>query len=262
MSARVPILMYHQVTPHPEPAFRKYAVTPETFAAQMRWLARLRYSSISLDTLVAHRDRGGALPARSVVITFDDGFHDCVDYAVPLLRAHGFAAVFYLVTELVGKTSRWLIQERGIELPLMDWQAARQLEQMGFQCGSHTLSHPHLAELDRERCRIELVESRRCLEDKLGHTVKHFAYPHGSMDEHVRALVAESGYASACSSRIGLSPPGDDLLALHRIPIEGQETLLDFACRLRTGQTFQAWLIRRASAIRQRLRRTSTSART
>jgi peptidoglycan/xylan/chitin deacetylase (PgdA/CDA1 family) len=228
----------------------------------MAWLAAARFVPISMETLIRHRAHGSSLPPRPVVITFDDGFQDCVDYAVPILQHRGFTAIFYLVADLVGKTSRWLVQERGMELPLMDWQTARQLEQMGFACGSHTLSHPRLAEHDAQRCRGELVESRRRLEDNLGHVVRHFAYPHGSMNAEVRALVAESGYASACSSRIGLSAANDDLLALHRIPVEGQDTLLDFICRLRTGRTFRAWLGHRASSLRHYGRRASTDTRT
>jgi peptidoglycan/xylan/chitin deacetylase (PgdA/CDA1 family) len=249
--------MYHQVTPHPLPAFRKYAVTPEAFAAHMRWLARARYVPIDLDTLLDYRKGKCTLPPRPAIITFDDGFQDCVDYAVPVLQARGFTAVFYLVASLVGQTSRWLMRERGIELPLMDWEAARELERAGFHCGSHTVSHPRLAELSPATCRAELAESRRLLEDNLGHAVQDMAYPHGSMNEHVRALVAEGGYRSACSSRLGLSAPDDDLLALHRIPVNGQDTLLDFACRLRTAHSFHEWLTSKASGVRRRLRRKS-----
>ncbi|MEK7785041.1 MAG: polysaccharide deacetylase family protein, partial [Chloroflexota bacterium] len=163
----VPILMYHQVAPQSLPAFRKYTVTPKAFAAQMRWLALAGYVPIMLDDLLAARSGGsGCLPSRPVIITFDDGFQDCVDYAVPILQARGFRAIFYLVAGLMGRVSEWLITERGIELALIDWATARRLEAAGFQCGAHSLSHPHLANLDVAACRIELYESRRLLEDR------------------------------------------------------------------------------------------------
>jgi peptidoglycan/xylan/chitin deacetylase (PgdA/CDA1 family) len=234
----IPILMYHQVTPHPLPAFRKYAVTPKAFAAQMNWLARVGYVPVNLDVLLDYRNDRGTLPSRPVIITFDDGFQDCVEHAVPVLQAHGFTAIFYLVVGLMGKTSQWLLAERGIELPLMDWTAAQQLIAAGFQCGSHCMTHLRLADLSSAACREELLRSRLLLEDKLAHEVKHLAYPFGSFNERVRAIVAETGYRSACSVRIGLSTEGDDPLALHRVPVSGQDSLLDFIYRLRTARSF------------------------
>ena len=72
------------------------------------------------------------MPRRPVVITFDDGFQGCADYAVPVLRTHGFTAMFYLVAGLMGATSRWLRPELGMELALMSWDTARSLAAEGF----------------------------------------------------------------------------------------------------------------------------------
>ncbi|MBI3952201.1 MAG: polysaccharide deacetylase family protein [Acidobacteria bacterium] len=246
--------MYHQVTPRPIPAFRKYAVTPNAFAAQMNWLAWAGYVPIRLDALLDYRQGRGTLPSRPIVITFDDGFQDCIGHAVPILQAHGFTAIFFLVAGFVGKTSRWILPDRGIEFPLIDWPAARRLVATGFQCGSHTMNHPHLADLSTPTCRYELLESRHILEDNLGCEVRHLAYPHGSFSKKVQALAAEMGYRSACSVRIGLSMPDDDLLALHRIPVTGRDSLLDFICRLRTARSVGEILLGRAQSAWQRLR--------
>lgn len=253
MESPIPILMYHQVTPRPLPAFRRYAITPKAFAAQMRWLALAGYVPITLDALLDHRTGQGTLPSRPIIITFDDGFQDCVDHAVPILQARGFTAVFYLVAGLTGKTSRWIVLNQKIELPLMDWAAARELEAAGFRCGGHTMSHPDLTTLSPAACRYELLESRRLLEDHLGHDVRHLAYPFGAFDERVRAIVAEAGYRSVCSTRIGLSTPDDDPLALHRVPINGQDSLLDFICRLHTARTAGELLHRKVQSARRRL---------
>lgn len=258
MKGCIPILMYHQVAPRPLPVLRKYVVTPKAFAAHMKWLAMTGYVPITLDTLIAHRTGRCPLPSRPIVITFDDGFQDCVEYAVPILQTLGFTAIFYLVAGLVGKTSRWLLPERGIELPLMDWTAARRLEAAGFQCGSHTMNHLHLAEVPAAVCRNELLSSRYVLEDHLGHEVRHLAYPFGSFNERVRDLAAETGYRSASSVRIALSPPGDDSLALHRVPVTGQDSLLDFICRLRSAHTVGEWLHAKAAHVSQRVRRIGT----
>jgi peptidoglycan/xylan/chitin deacetylase (PgdA/CDA1 family) len=231
----VPILAYHDVSPRPHPAFRRYSVTVREFTRQMRWLAAFGYEAIDMDTLVRARGGEGALPKRPVLITFDDGFQGCADHAVPVLRAHGFTAVFYLVTGLMGQTSRWMMPEPGLELPLMSWDTARALAADGFQCGAHTATHPRLVGLPPARCRAELVDARRRLEDELGSPVVHLAYPFGSYDGAVKALALEAGYATACSTRAGLSGVDDDLHALHRVTIYGHDSWLDFASRLRSG---------------------------
>jgi peptidoglycan/xylan/chitin deacetylase (PgdA/CDA1 family) len=238
----IPILMYHQISPQPSRAVRKYVVSVKAFAAQMNWLSRAGYVPISLDALIAYRSGRGTLPLRPVVITFDDGFRDCAEHAVPILKAQNFTATFYLVAGLVSKTSRWLLSERGIEFPLLDWATARQLKSAGFHCGSHTMSHARLADLSPALCREELLGSRQLLEDNLGHAVTHLAYPFGSFNDSVRAIVAETGYRSACSVQIGLSPVDDDPLALRRVPICGQDSLLDFICRLRTARSLREYL--------------------
>jgi peptidoglycan/xylan/chitin deacetylase (PgdA/CDA1 family) len=238
----IPILMYHQISPQASRAFRKYVVTVKAFAAQMNWLARAGYVPISLDTLIAYRSGRDALPVRPVVITFDDGFRDCAEHAVPILKARSFTATFYLVAGMVGETSRWLLAERGIEFQLMDWATARQLVAAGFNCGCHTMSHPRLADLSPALCHEELLRSRQLLEDNLGHEVTHLAYPFGSFNDSVRAVVAETGYRSACSVRIGLSASDDDPLALHRVPICGQDSLLDFICRLSTARSIREYM--------------------
>jgi peptidoglycan/xylan/chitin deacetylase (PgdA/CDA1 family) len=243
----VPILMYHEVLPVAPATFRKYTVTVRAFAAQMRWLALAGYTPISLDMLLAHRERGSALPRRPVVITFDDGFAGCYEHAAPVLRAHGFTATFYLVAGLMGQTSQWLLRERGLELPIMSWTAARDLQAAGFTCGAHTLTHARLAELTADECREELRRSRELIEAELRRPVVHLAYPFGSFNEETKVIAAETGYRSAVSVRIGLSAPRDDVQALHRVPISGTEGLADFICRVRTAHRWRNILQRRSA---------------
>ena len=239
--------MYHEVSPHPHPGFRRYTVTVREFTRQMRWLAAFGYQAIDMDALVRARTGQGSLPRRPVVITFDDGFQGCADHAVPVLRAHGFTAVFYLVAGLMGETSRWMLPELGLELPLMTWDTVRTLAGEGFQCGSHTVMHPRLAGLDPVQCRAELVDGRKRLEAELGRPAVHLAYPFGSYDPAVQLIAAETGYVTACSTRAGLSEADDDLLALHRVTIYGHDSLLDFICRLRIGAALREGLSQRFS---------------
>lgn len=250
----VPVLMYHEVSPDPHPSFRRYTVTAREFTRQMGWLATLGYQAIDMDALVRARAGQGSLPKRPVLITFDDGFQGCADYALPVLQAHDFTAVFYLVVGMMGATSRWMLPELGLELPLMSWETARAIAAAGFQCGAHTVTHPRLAGLDPARCRAELVEARARLEDELSRPAVHLAYPFGSYDRAVQMMAAEAGYVTACSTRAGLSGADDDLLALHRVKIYGHDSQLDFICRLRTGAAIRDHLGHAFEGVAHRFR--------
>ncbi len=234
--------MYHQVAPEPHPRFREYTVTPRAFAAQMHWLSAAGFQAVTLDQWLDRSSGRPRLPAKPVVITFDDGFAECAEYAVPILRARGFTAIFYLVAGLTGETSQWLVRELGIEFPLLDWRTARELERNGFQCGAHTATHPRLATLDETQCWTELVSSRQLLGENLGHEVRHLAYPFGSFNEQVREIAARAGFRSACSTLNGFCGVNDDPLALPRIHVSGHDSLLDFVFRLRTARSAGEWV--------------------
>jgi peptidoglycan/xylan/chitin deacetylase (PgdA/CDA1 family) len=204
---RVPILVYHQITPQPPPGLRKYAVTPAVFRQQMAWLGLLGYVPITLNALLAARQGGLPLPRRPVVLTFDDGFQECADFALPLLQARGWPAIFYVVAGCAGLPAQWLLERHGSTWAVMDWVTTQRVQAAGAQCGAHSLSHPRLIDLDPDDCRFQLREGRRRLEEALGRPVDHLAYPYGAYND--------------------------------RIPINGQDSLLDFIVRLRTSQTWR-----------------------
>jgi len=234
-----PILMYHQIAVSAPSAYFRYTVKPAVFARQMRILAALGYRTISLASLLTARTSGTRLPARTVVITFDDGFADALRYAVPVLVRHGFTATFFVVTGLLGKTSEWTREKRGVEMPLADARALCDVTAAGFTVGSHTITHRRLAELEASECEFELRESKRRLEETLQRDVWDLAYPFGSTDALVRRAAAECGYRTACSTIEGLSSGTDDPLMLRRVPVEGGDSLADFMCRLGTGHAIR-----------------------
>ena len=236
MSARVPILMYHEVTPTPVERYRKYTVTPVELALQLSWLRSRGYASVDLDAVHAAFLGERRLPARPVVITFDDGSRDCLEHAVPALLAHGFTATFFIVGGLVGSTTRWLPAEVGLELPTADWPTLRAAEREGMRCEAHSVSHPRLARLADAEARDELVRGRALLEDGLGHAVRHVAYPFGSNSPRTRELAREAGYLTACTTHEAVASPRDELLALPRVPIVGTEGMREYRHRVRSAR--------------------------
>jgi peptidoglycan/xylan/chitin deacetylase (PgdA/CDA1 family) len=229
---RVPVLMYHEVSSRTWNGFEKYVVAPQNFDSQMSEVVRAGFRAISLDTLIAARSRPDVLPKKPIVITFDDGFRDCLSNAAPILQKHGLTATFFLVPGLMGGESEWLARERGLRIPMASWADARALVAAGFECGSHSMTHPRFTELTSDQCALELTQSRIALQNELSTSINHFAYPFGLYSEDARAAVESSGYSTACSVRIGFSGPDDDRFALHRVPINGTDTLPEFRRKL------------------------------
>lgn len=242
MATSISILCYHQVAPQLPPGFERYSVTTAQFAAQLRWLALAGYHTIGFDQMLAARAGNGSLPAKSVIITFDDGLRDCIHYAPPLLVSYKMTATFFLVAGLMGGASAWLAQEQAPVMPIASWQQARDLLAAGMSCGAHGLTHTRLAATPALQCEEELVQSRRLLESELGSPIRHIAYPFGSYNVAVRAQVMAAGYATACTTQKGCVALTDDVFSLRRVPVYSFENIVDFAFRVRSGYSFREWL--------------------
>ncbi len=228
MNNAIPILMYHQVTPHVHPEFVACSITPRAFAFQMRILKLLGFNTIDLDQLENYKKGNIDLPPKTVLITFDDCYQESIDYAIPILKSNGFKAVFFVPTDCVGGQSHWLMPEIGCEFPVIGWDTVKFLETNGFQVGSHSKTHPDLTELTPEDCYKELAESRKVLEEHLGHEVAHLAYPYGLFNDAVKSSAAKAGYNTVCSVIERFARREDDPLALPRINVLGSYNIVDF----------------------------------
>ncbi len=207
----VDILMYHSISGAGGPT----SIDPGTFAMQMQAIARAGVPVISLDFLLAARAGGAALPARSVILTFDDGFQDFADAAWPVMSRHGFTPVVYLPTGWVGRSEGW----RGIAEPprrLMSWDTIRALAEDGVVFGSHTISHPDLNALAPEALAQELDLSRDDIETRLGRKAAHFAPPYGRANARVRAAIA-ARYRTSVGTALAEAGPTSDIADLPRI---------------------------------------------
>jgi len=219
LDGKVPIFFYHRIgsLPAGEPN-RRLTVTPERFAFQMWLMARIGYRTMSMDAL-AECVRAGRVPRKRFVISFDDGFADLHDYAMPVLERHGFSAIVYLVAERIGQTDTW---DEGLGFPLQPLLNCEQIESMarrGIEFGSHTCTHARLTDLGDDKLGDEVCRSRQVIEAALHRPVMHFCYPYGAWDARVARAAADAGYATAVTTRRGRARAGLDLLMLPRVKI-------------------------------------------
>jgi peptidoglycan/xylan/chitin deacetylase (PgdA/CDA1 family) len=212
----IPILLYHSISDKADPRFRRWVVSPALFDSQLAWLAANGYQTLTVTDL-AECMRRQDVPARSVAITFDDGFADNLTHALPILQRHNMTATLYVATGCMGGASRWLQAEGEGNRPMLSWDGVAELDRAGIEIGAHTLSHPQLDTLPVQAARAEIVNSKRELEQRTGHAIKTFAYPHGYYSNAVKKIVWEAGFTSACGVRHAMSALHDDLFALSRI---------------------------------------------
>lgn len=230
-TSHLPILMYHRVAPQGLPDLKRYRVTPGAFKAQLQYLHEAGFYSVSLEEWRIAREAQKPLPGRAILLTFDDGYRDFLDYAWPLLKQYGFGATVFLVATKIGQTNSW-DNFYGEAVPLLDWPEILQLQAQGLEFGSHSTNHVPLTALTPAGVAQEAAHSRALLEGGLSRPVRTFAYPYGDMDPTVQHLIGACGYLYGLSCRSGLSQFQDPLLALPRIEIKGSDSLPDFIARL------------------------------
>jgi peptidoglycan/xylan/chitin deacetylase (PgdA/CDA1 family) len=228
---RLPILMYHRIAPDSSSHLANYRVTPAAFGDQLRYLSDAGYYSLTLDEWYAAREAKRLLPGKPIILTFDDGYQDFIEFAWPLLEQYGFSATIFLVSNQVGKTNCWDAYY-GEALPLMDWPDILRLQDEGIAFGSHTASHPHLDGIALSEVVREASISRKVIQERLGRPVHSFAYPHGGTDRVIQHLVGACGYTYGVTIASRLCEFSDPLMALPRLEISGADNLQRFIQKL------------------------------
>lgn len=190
------VLMYHSVGSGVTAAEDPYllTVTPQRLDAQLRALRRQGLRGMSMRDLLASGGRG-------VGLTFDDGYVDFLDEAVPVLRRHGATATVYVLAGRLGGDNSW--DGDAPRKPLMSADQVRTVAVAGMEIGSHGLMHRHLPALDAAELADELVGSRARLAEVVGAPVDGLAYPYGDLGEREIAAARAAGYDNAVAVDVG-----------------------------------------------------------
>jgi peptidoglycan/xylan/chitin deacetylase (PgdA/CDA1 family) len=203
------ILMYHGVGEVAEDP-NQLCVTPTRFAEQMTWLKRHGLRGVAIGTLVdamrAGRQRG------LVGITFDDGYVNVLELALPELLRHGFTASMFIISGRLGGSNEW---DEGPAWPLMSADQVDELAAAGMEIGSHGATHVRLAGVGADQLEAEVSGSRASIGELIGAPVRGFAYPYGSMDAAARHAAGNAGYDYACAVETPMTELG--FMALPRI---------------------------------------------
>lgn len=201
----VPILEYHVLGAAPEGApYPELYVTRPDFHRQMAWLDDHGYEAVTLEMVEEAWYHGGTLPAKPVVISFDDGYRPQFTFALPELRKHGWPGVLNLKAE-------------GSDLYTSNVEA---MIDAGWELAAHTIHHLDLTTLEPEQLEEEVAGSRRMLQREYHVPVKNFCYPAGQFNETVIAAVKAAGYTGATTEIPGAAERGSPF-ELKRFEILG-----------------------------------------
>lgn len=229
----IPILMYHNVArPPADTLLRSLYVSPAAFRRQLGLLRTLGYRGMSMAEAMPYLR--GEREGRVAAITFDDGYIDNLDNALPALQAAGFGATCYFVSGGLGAYNSWDDAVIGTRKRIMDRAQVRAWADAGMEVGSHSHSHPQLTGCDDTVLNEELVRSREELEQVTGAAVTQFCYPYGDYDARVARAVAGAGYEAATTTHRGRARAGDDLFTLRRVLVGGHNWLPQVAVKLLT----------------------------
>ncbi len=224
------ILFYHRVADDRD----ELAVSPQAFRRQMDYLATESYRVV--DVVEAARLLESGDPLRHTVgLSFDDGFLDVAEQALPILAERGFRATVFVAPGVVDgwTTFHWY---RRAQPPLLAWEEIVDLDREGtLRFEAHSLTHPNLPSLRETAAWEEIYGSKVALEQRLGRPVVAFSYPSGLYGARERGLVAAAEYHVAVSCEPGLNSSGTDRLALRRRQIDRRDGLLDFRAKVEGG---------------------------
>lgn len=216
-SLSVPILMYHLIgTPPAGEPYPDLFVSRHDFVLQMRYLEAHGFTAVTLAQVNAFWHGKGRLPAKPVVLTFDDGYRSDWVVAAPILQRIGWPGVLNLCMNAVRPHG-------DLPVPLVHG-----LVRAGWEVDDHTLTHPDLTTLDAAGLHREIVVSRAVLQALTGEKVSFFCYPSGAYDATVIAAVKAAGFKGATTTNEGLATPAERF-TLARIRVHRSTDLATFA---------------------------------
>jgi len=227
----VPVLYYHRVQALPDDyatltaarkeRFTRYDIIPAAFAAQLDWLLANGYTTILPRDLTAHWDHGAPLPAKPVILTFDDGSHDWITNVLPMLQARGMVAEFYLTLDAIAHGN-------------VTWKQARRLIAAGNGVGAHDVHHVQLAAIggghpdaSPEAMAYEVGGARRTIGQNTGVYPDSMAYVGGGFDAAMIKAVRDAGYSSARSIMRGIATDPPERWKLPVVRIDAHDDVSD-----------------------------------
>lgn len=224
-SRHIAVLTYHNFNPTIPGSM---SITPERFESQLKWLKEKGYTVIPLKDLVSYlQGKDISLPAKSVVITADDGWESVYTYMRPIVEKYHIPVTLFIYPSTISHGPH-----------VMTWEQLKELENTGlFNVQSHTNSHPNFKQEKKhlspaayaKAVDFELNHPKKELEEKLSHKITLLAWPFGIYDSYLEKAAAKAGYVMAFSIDYRKTSRSDRAMAQPRYMIVVGEDMKTFA---------------------------------
>jgi peptidoglycan/xylan/chitin deacetylase (PgdA/CDA1 family) len=220
---RFTILMYHMICEPQSAKEARYACPPQRFRQHIQQIRAQGFQAISLKHVALAIAGKAELPDKAIVVTLDDGLEDNYSHAFPVMAEFDIPATIFLTTGYIAGQNSWIQGEGFPGKAMLSWTQIKEMARHGIDFGSHSVTHPRLSTLQKTASLAEIHNSKQEIEDQLGRTCEHFAYPYGDFNEQTTELVKEAGFTLACSTRSGFNNRERNPFALHRIEVYGTD---------------------------------------
>lgn len=192
------ILTYHSI----DDSGSVVSIAPRTFADQMKALAETGFRGISMKEALTYRQANGRWPENSAVLTFDDGFANFYETAMPEIAKHSFSATVFVISGHVGGHNDWDAPPAVLgSQSMLTWSQVKELDEQGIEIGAHTRTHPDLRRLSKPEIEAEITGCCSDISERTGQAVESFAYPYGYLNRQAEE-VAQQAMRSACTTEL------------------------------------------------------------
>jgi peptidoglycan/xylan/chitin deacetylase (PgdA/CDA1 family) len=213
------VLAYHAIADLPgSSVVTPFGVPPGLFRRQIEHLRRAGVHFVSPTEFAHFLRRGGGLPPRPMLLTFDDAYKDLLEIR-GFLADRGIPGVVFAVSGRLGGSNAWDEALGAPSLPLLDANDLRLLAEAGLEVGAHSRTHRPLTQLSETDLVDEIAGSVAELQAAGLPRPRMFAYPEGAFDERVKDQTQAAGLEATFTTLPGLVRPGQNPHEVPRIEI-------------------------------------------
>lgn len=239
-SRNIKVLMYHRIVENEQEGIGDInAVRKEDFRLQLQMLERFNFTPITFEDYQLYLEDKLTLPKKPIILTFDDGYRDTYEVALPLLQRFDMQGVIYVLGDRDISYAYW--NEKEGKQPLMTDQQVKEVRSEGFEIGAHTLTHPRLNDLSKDEIEEEIIGSKISIENLLGEKIISFSYPYGILEEHSHSIAASSSFKFACGVFSGPPRFGEDWFNIHRLAVNQNTSLAQFLAKVLLPYEYAIW---------------------
>lgn len=236
------ILMYHRIVNDPEIAkSHRFCTYVKNFKNHLELMNRLDFTTVTFKDYLLYQQDKLTLPNKPVILTFDDGYRDTYELALPVLRDYGMKAVTFALGNRKLRINEWESDTYGAT-PLMNNDQLLRLKDAGWEVGAHSMNHRDLSKISSQEAWNEIYKSKIILEAVTNDPIISFAYPYGHVNPKIKSLVEKAGYLFGCGVYSGPTYLEEEQFNIRRVEMHNKINSMGLLMRLCAPYEYLDWM--------------------